>query len=106
MVNKVFTGGKLALDTKVSGLENCIYYYSPEIQRQWVESNSLFLDYAGNKYSQSTQISLTKGDMVVMEVDRKLLPKFDTKEERQACSRIEVLGTGALRGSGGGLPKV
>ena len=47
-----------------------------------MESNSLFLDYTGNKYSQSTQVSLSKGDVVVIEVDRKLLPKFDIKDER------------------------
>ena len=82
MVDKVFTGGKPTLDTKVSGLEKCIFYYGPGMQRQWVESNTLFLDYVGNKYGQSTQRLLIKGELVVMEVDRKLLPKFETKEER------------------------
>ena len=42
----------------------------------------MFLDYVGNKYGQSTQLSLTRGNLVVIEVDRKLLPKFDTKEDQ------------------------
>jgi len=42
----------------------------------------MFIDYVGNKYGQSTQVSLTKGELVVMEVDKKLLPKFDMKEDR------------------------
>ena len=82
MVNTVFSGGKPTLDTKVSGLEKCIFYYGPGMQRQWVESNALFMDYVGNKYGQSTQVSLTKGELVVLEVDKKLLPRFDTKDKR------------------------
>ena len=52
------------------------------MQCQWIESNSLFLDYIRKKHEQSTQLSLIGGDLVVIEVDKNLLPKFDTKEDR------------------------
>ena len=34
------------------------------------------------KYGQSTKVLLTKGRLVVIEVDRKLLLKFKTKDEK------------------------
>ena len=54
------------------------------MQRQWVESNLFFLDYVDNKYGQSIQISLTKDELVVMKIGKKLLPKFDIKADRDA----------------------
>ena len=53
------------------------------MQKDWTHSNSVFLDYAGMRFGQSARASLTVGELVVVEVDKTLMPKFETEEDKK-----------------------
>ena len=53
------------------------------MQKVWVESNRLFLNYVAAKYRQSVRSSLLAREIVVTEVDEDIIPKFDTEEAEQ-----------------------
>ena len=50
------------------------------MQKQWVEINSVFLDFAGSRSGQSTKASIEGGEIVVTEINTSVLPKFETEE--------------------------
>ena len=75
---------KLVTLIGTEGLEKCRFSYGPGMQKQWVESVSLFLDFVGSRCGQSAKASLEAGEMVVTEVDEKYLKKFDAEEEMNA----------------------
>ena len=62
------------------GLEKCKFVYGQGMQRMWVESNAIFLNWVAAKYGQSVKASLLLGEVLVSEVDEDVIPKFDTKE--------------------------
>ena len=66
------------------GLEKCRFIYGPGMQKQWVESISVFLDFVGSRYGQSVKASLEAGELVVTEVDETVLRKFYTEAEMKA----------------------
>ena len=41
------------------------------------------MNYVGSKYRQSVRVSLQAGELVVMEVNETLLPKFKTVDEKK-----------------------
>ena len=53
------------------------------MQKQWFESNGIFLNFVGVKYGQSVRASLETGRIIVTEVDEKLLPKFKTANDEK-----------------------
>ena len=63
-----------------TSLNKCHFYYGLEMQKQWVESIGIFLDFVGSKYSQSMKASLEAGELIVIEVDETVLKKFNTKQ--------------------------
>ena len=60
------------------------FSYGQGMQKQWIESNSIFIDLVASKYEQSIRSSLESGEVIVTEVDKSVLIKFDTKEEMKA----------------------
>ena len=42
----------------MAGIDKCHFSYGIGIQKQQVESNSVFMDYVGSKFGQSTKASL------------------------------------------------
>ena len=73
-------GDKL-VGSGIAGLEKCSFSYGPGMQRQWVESFSMFLDHIGSRCGQSVKASLEAGEITVAEVDESILKKFDTEEQ-------------------------
>ena len=51
------------------------------MQKQWVEINSVFLDFAGSRSGQSTKASIEGGELVVTEINTSVLPKFEREED-------------------------
>jgi len=49
-----------------------------------VYNSSKFLDYISGRFGQSVRASLEAGEIVVTEIDKKTLPKFDAEEEMKA----------------------
>ena len=72
------------LVTSGSSLDKCKFIYGQGMQRQWVESITLFMDFVGGRYGQSVKASLEAGEVIVTEVDESLLKKFDKEEDQTA----------------------
>ena len=51
------------------------------MQKQWVEINSVFLDYLGNRFGKNVKESIKAGELVVTNIDTSSLPKFETEED-------------------------
>ena len=51
------------------------------MQKQWVDSNELFLKCVGSKFEQSVRVSLLVGEIIVTEVDEDVIPRFDAETE-------------------------
>ena len=64
------------------GLGKCEFTCGPGMQKQWVESVSVFLNFVGSRYGQSVKASLEAGELIVTEVDESILRKFDTETEK------------------------
>ena len=43
----------------------------------------VLMDYVGNNFSQSVKVSMLSRNMIVTEVDDKLIPKFKTEEDKK-----------------------
>ena len=67
----------------LSDLDNCSFYHGHGTQKQWVESEHMFLNYVGTKFGQSVRVSLVSGEVIVMELDEDLIPKLKTLEEKK-----------------------
>ena len=65
----------------VNGSEKCRFSYGPNMQKLWVENNISFLTCVAAKYRQSVKASLPVGEVVITEVDKELILRFDTEEE-------------------------
>ena len=76
-------GNKIDTGIIPSGLAKCHFFYGPRIQTNWMELNTLFLQYVASKFSQSTKTSLIAETLVVTEVDSSKLLRFKTKEEKE-----------------------
>ena len=63
-------------DKSVLDLEKYKFAYSQGMQKQWVESNGLFLTYMAAKYRQSARVSLLAGKVVITEVDKELVIQY------------------------------
>ena len=72
-------------DKSPLGLEKCKFVYDSDMQRMWVESNTIFLTWVVAKHSQSVKALLLVGEVVVTEVDEDAISKFDTKEAEKVC---------------------
>ena len=62
-------------------LNKCKFVHGTGMQRMWVKSNVIFLNWAVAKYRQSIKASLLAGEVVVTKIDEDIIPKFDTKED-------------------------
>ena len=76
MFDKEETSSKATGVNRVPSLEKYYFSYRAGMQKQWIESNSLFLDYVGRNYGQSMRASLQAGKLIVIEVDKSILLKF------------------------------
>ena len=74
---------KLTNASSIAGLEKCRFSYGQGMQKQWVENISVFLDFVGSRCSQSAKASLETGELVVTEVDKKYLKKFDAEDQEK-----------------------
>jgi len=77
-------GEKLGVLTSPVSLAKVRFGYGPGMQKLWVHNSSKFLDCASGRFGQSVRASLEVGEIVVTEIDKKTLPKFDTEEEMKA----------------------
>ena len=66
-----------------SGLERCQFLYKQGMQKQQVENNDLFFKYVSSKFGQSIRASLVTREVIVTEVDKNLIPRFDTKADEE-----------------------
>ena len=57
-------------------LDKCQFYCGNVMQKQWTENNTIFLDCVTAKYGQNVKASLVASELVVIEVDERLLPKL------------------------------
>ena len=74
---------KTYADLDSVGFTKCHFFYGPGIQTNWMDLNSIFLQYIASKFGQSTKAALLAGTLVVTEVDSSKLPRFKTKEEKK-----------------------
>ena len=68
------------IGSPTTSLNKCHFYYRLGIQKQWVESIRIFLDFVGSKYGQSVKASLEAGRLIRTEVDETVLKKFNIKK--------------------------
>lgn len=80
---------KPSINIKTLGLEKYIFYYGIWMQKVQVESNSIFLDWVASKYGQSTRALVIAGELVVTEVNKDLILKFDTANDE--TNHLETL---------------
>ena len=57
--------------------------YRLGMQKEWAEISTTFMNHVGSEYGQSVKVSLMAGELVVVEIDEKLLPKFKRAEEKK-----------------------
>ena len=67
----------------LTNLEKCSFYHSNGMQKQWVESNCVFLNYLGSKFGQIVRVSLVAGKVIETEVDEDLILKLKSPEEKK-----------------------
>ena len=77
-------GEKLVTSTYPVSLAKVRFGYGPGMQKQWVINSAKFLDYISSRFGQSVRASLEVGKVVVTEIDRKILPRFETEVEMKA----------------------
>ena len=70
--------------TSTAGLDKCRFNYGTGIHKQWVESNSLFFNVVVSRFGQSVKAYIEAGELVVTEVDKVMLARFDTEEVMKA----------------------
>ena len=78
MRNMLSNNKQPSIASKTPGFGKMCVFYGSGMQKQWVDSSALFLDWVGEKCGQITKASLIGGELVVTEVDEDLTPKFDT----------------------------
>ena len=74
---------KIVASAGVPSLEKCRFIYGAGMQKQWVASSTIFLDFVGSRCGQSVKASLEAGELVVTEVDAKYLKKFETEKDEK-----------------------
>ena len=72
---------KIVVATGAASLDKYRFACGLGMQKQWIESSCIFLDFVGSRHRQSIKVSLETGELVVTEVDAKHLKKFETKAE-------------------------
>ena len=82
-MSSVLEEDKLVALTGTASLGKCRFTYSPGMQKQWVESISVFLDFIGSRCGQSAKASLEARELIVAEVDEKCLKKFETEAQEK-----------------------
>ena len=63
----------------MSDLEKCRFIYGQGMQKLWVESNTILLGCVSAKFGQIMKSSLLSGEVVVIDVDEHLIPRFDSE---------------------------
>ena len=76
MSERKYGKNKPTLTVNRAGLKNYFFYFGQRIQKQRVDINRVFLNYAGNKFGHSVKASLMAGDLVLTEIDERLLSMF------------------------------
>ena len=74
-------GDKQVTLTGTASLDKCRFNCGPGMQKQWTESNSLFLNVVGSRFSQSVKASFEAGELVTTKVDESMIPRFDAEED-------------------------
>ena len=69
------------MTVNIVGLEKHYLYHGPGIQKTWMESSKIVLNYSASKNRQSLKAHLEGGEMVVTEVDESFLKKFKTEKD-------------------------
>ena len=62
---------------------DCTFKHRIGMQKKWVESSRIFLDFVTRRHSQSTKVYLVAGESVATDVDENLLPKFNTEPHQK-----------------------
>ena len=70
---------KLVTSVSVVSIAKVQFSCRPGIQKQQVTNSVKFLDYIGGQFGQSIKASLEAGEVIVIEIDKRILPRFDTK---------------------------
>ena len=74
-------GEKLVASTILVSLAKVRFGYGPGIQKDWVINSAKFLDYVSDRFEQSVRASLEAGEVIVIEIDKRILPRFETEED-------------------------
>ena len=74
-------GEKLGVSTSPVSLEKVRFGCGPGMQKLWACNSAKFLDCVSGRFGHSVRASLEAGKIVVTEIDKKILPKFDAEEE-------------------------
>ena len=73
---------KPTMKVDVSGLETCWFYWGYGMQNHWVENNNTFTNCVRKKIGQYVKVSILEGELVVTELDDKLIPKFKIEADK------------------------
>ena len=63
------------------GLGKCSFYYAQGMQKNWIETNTIFLKCDSRKFVKITKTSFMEGELIETEMESSKLSKFKTKEE-------------------------
>jgi len=74
-------GEKLVASTIPVSLAKVRFGYGPGMQKDWVINSAKFLDYVSGWFRQSMRASLEAGEVIVTEIDKRILPRFGTEED-------------------------
>ena len=69
--------------SKLLNKEKDSFFHGLGMQKNQVIVNQKYFDYVGSKYGQSAKASIIAGKLVVTEVNKSLLKKFNTKDDQK-----------------------
>ena len=64
------------------GLGKCSFYYAQGMQKNWIETNTIFLKCVSRKFVKITKVSFMEVEIIETEMDSNKLSKFKTKAEK------------------------
>ena len=79
---------KLVILIGTASLDKYHFSYGTNMKRQQVESNSILLDFIGSRYRQSVKVSIEAGELVLTNMNKSILPRFET----EAKIKVHVVG--------------
>ena len=82
MNDEGFKQNKSIVATTTPGLKKVVFYCGQGMQNHWIETNASFMNYIEIKHGKSVKVSMMKGELVAVEVEESIFPKFKTEEEK------------------------